>query len=142
VTLAILPRAGKRSYPPRVSAATKPFWDALAEGRFTTTRCKSCERSSFPPKPFCPHCWARDVGWIELAAVGSIYSQTVVHASPAVFAHEAPYRLCIVDLDDGIRIATRLIEAGDGVPIGTRVSLVVLAHDDGPLFAARPMEKR
>ncbi|HYM32671.1 MAG TPA: Zn-ribbon domain-containing OB-fold protein [Candidatus Cybelea sp.] len=139
MTLPVLRREGRRPLPPRVTVATRPFWDGLLAGEFRTTRCASCGKASFPPKPFCPHCWSREVVWIDLKPFGTIYSQTVVHASPAVFAHEAPYRLCIIDLDEGLRIATRLIEAGDGVPIGARVELVALAYDDGPLFAARPI---
>jgi hypothetical protein len=52
---------------------------------------------------------------------------------------EAPYRVGIVDLDDGVRIATRLlgVEQEDGFAVGERAEIVVLAYDDGVLFAAR-----
>ena len=139
MTLPVVRCSGRRPYPPRATAFTRQFWDALAAARFTTSRCGTCGRASFPPKPFCPHCWSRDVQWFELEGRGIIYSQTVVHASPEVFAAEAPYRLCLVDLTENIRIATRLVEAGAGVPIGSPVELVLLKYEDGPLFAARPL---
>lgn len=137
MTLAIETIAAKRLYPPRQSAFTQAFWRALGEGRFVTTRCASCGRLSFPPKPFCPHCWHERVEWAPLSPAGTVYSSTVIHAAPAVFRHEIPYRVGIVDLDDGVRIATRLLGVKDGFGVGKRAEIVVLQHEDGPLFAAR-----
>lgn len=138
MSMPILPRPGRRAYPPRRSKVSAAFWDNLADGRFTATQCDSCDKLTFPPRAFCAHCWSSRVALAELATRGRIYSQTMVHIAPATFAHEAPYRLCIVDLDVGIRLATRLISDA-AVPIDSVVELVVLRYEDGPLFAARPV---
>lgn len=129
-----------RSYPPRVSQATRPFWRALSEGRWITTRCDSCGKQTFPPKAVCPHCWSASVAWADLGATGTVYSWTRIHAAPMAFVGEAPYSVCIVDLDCGIRLACRLIDA-EGVPphIGMPVRMVRLQYTDGDLFAARPV---
>lgn len=137
--LAIVPMAGVRPFAPRVSEFTRTFWSGLLEGNFLTTRCQACARKTFPPKPFCPHCWHREVSWVPLSPGGTIYSSTVMHAVPAIFRHEAPYRVGIVDLDDGVRIATRLLGIESGFGVGRRVEIVVLAYDDGPLFVARTL---
>ena len=137
MTLAVVRVDGRRPYPPRVSAFTQTFWSGLAEGRFLGTSCDACAKSSFPPKPFCPHCWSDRIEWIELAPRGTVYSSTVMHAVPTYFRHEAPYRVGIVDLDDGIRIATRVLGVEEGFGVGARAEIVVLAYEDGPLFAAR-----
>lgn len=129
---------GKRPYPPRITEFTRIFWEGLTEGRFLATRCGTCARYSFPPKPFCPHCWGRRVAWMPLVPRGTVYSSTVIHAAPQVFAQEAPYRVAIIDLVDGVRIATRLIGAND-FAIGRTVEIVMLQYDDGPLFAVRPV---
>lgn len=138
MSLDVIRMTGARPYPPRVSEFTRRFWEELRTGRFLSTRCKSCSRYSFPPKPFCPHCWAREVDWTPLSTRGIVYSSTVVHAAPEVFMHETPYRVAIVDLLDGVRVATRLVESTD-FAIGREVDIVVLEYDDGPLFAARPI---
>lgn len=135
MTLPIVAVNHARAYPPRVTAFTRPFWSALEEGRFITVRCASCERFAFPPKPVCPHCWADTMMWEQLAAHGTLYAKTSVHAAPAVFAAFAPYPVGIVDLDDDVRIALALADPQPA--IGDRIELVVLAHVDGPLFAAR-----
>ncbi|MBP6897453.1 MAG: Zn-ribbon domain-containing OB-fold protein [Gammaproteobacteria bacterium] len=135
-----LPVAEDRAYPPRASAFTSTFWQALREGRWTSTRCKSCARQTFPPKPVCPHCWSTDVEWSPLGRTGTLYSWTRIHAAPAVFAPEAPYACGIVDLDDGLRLACRLVEDPQRpLAIGQTVEMVVLQYWDGPLFAARPL---
>ena len=136
MTLPVLEMAGTRPYPPRVSEFTQTFWNSLLEGKFLATRCPACARKTFPPKPFCPHCWREAPEWVPLSPRGTVYSSTVMHAVPALFRHEAPYRVGIVDLDDGLRIATRLLGIGEGFGVGARVEIVVLAYQDGPLFAA------
>lgn len=139
MTLAIVQVSRPRTYPPRVTEHTRTFWQALERGVFQTNRCFACGKLTFPPKPFCPHCWSRDVGWVELSGKGRLYAETVVHAAPAVFASEAPYRVGIVDLDEGLRLATRIVRGDVSPRLDGRVELIVQQFADGPLFAARPV---
>jgi uncharacterized OB-fold protein len=134
MTLAFVDVPAVRPWPPRISAFSKPFWDALAEGRLITTRGRSSGRLTFPPKPFCPYDWGREVEWVGLSGRGKLYAQTVIHAVPAAFAREAPIRNGIVDLDEGLRVAARIL----GEPaLDAIVECVVLRYTDGPLFAFR-----
>jgi len=128
-----------RAYPPRVTAFTQRFWDSIAEGRLETTICDDCEKLTFPPKTFCPHCWSTKTRWTSLSGRGRLYSQTMIHAAPAIFRDEAPYRVGIVDLDEGLRIATRVLsETAPALDIP--VQIVTLLYTDGPLFAGRPCD--
>lgn len=137
--LSCVPAAGRRAYPPRVSAFTQIFWEGLAQGRWQTTCCEACGRQTFPPRPICPHCWSDKVRWSPLSARGTLYSWTRIHAAPAVFAREAPYAVGIVDLDTGVRLACRLLDDPDANwKPGIAVEMAVLQYEDGPLFAARP----
>ena len=134
MSLPFLDVASARPWPPRISAFTRPFWDALSEGRLMTTRGRTSGRLTFPPKPFCPHNWEREVEWVELSGRGKLYAQTVIHATPAAFQAEAPIRNGIVDLEEGLRVAARIL----GEPaLDTSVACVVLRYTDGPLFAFR-----
>lgn len=136
MSLAMIDMQGDRPLAPRVTQFTARFWGALAEGRFLATCCKACDRASFPPQAHCPVCLGRDIEWVELSGRGRLYSATRVHAGPARFAAELPYSVGIVDLDDGVRLVTRLL--GDGGPehLDQPVQLVVTRYRDGPLFAA------
>lgn len=131
----IIPIKHDRRYPPRVTAFTSPFWQALNEGRFQVTRCTSCARRSFPPKPICPHCWNDRVDWEEIATRGTLYSWTRVHAGPAIFDADLPYAIGVVDLDVGVRLATPLIGNAEW-QCEMPLELVACRFTDGPFFAA------
>ncbi|MFA7432100.1 MAG: Zn-ribbon domain-containing OB-fold protein [Gemmobacter sp.] len=136
MTMTVVGAVGKRAYPPRRSAFTATFWSALAEGRFQTTRCTKCAKPSFPPKPICPHCWSDETEWVVLTGRGRLYSRTTVHAGPAAFQHELPYQVGIVDLDEGLRIATRILGEAE---LDQPVEIVVLRYEDGDIYAAQPV---
>lgn len=126
-----------RPFPPRVSSFTRPFWDALAQGRLVTTRCAACGSLGFPPRNVCRACWGRDLRWVPLSPTGTLYSYTRVHVAPEAFRQDGAYAIGLVDLDDGVRLMCRLL--GDPTPadLDQRVEMVVLSYSDGPLFAAR-----
>lgn len=140
MTLEMIPVARERAYPPRVSAFTKPFWEGLAKGTWQSTCCDACGKFTFPPKPVCPHCWSDKMAWKPLTSKGTLYAWSRIHSAPTVFIDEAPYAVCVVDLDIGLRIATRLVEGvgGSDFQCGTPVELVVLQYRDGPLLGSRP----
>ena len=137
MTLAIIQVGRTRPWPPRITEATRPFWDALACGRMTTTRCEHCARHTFPPKPICPHCWSSRLAWTDLGGRGILYSRTVIHAPPKVFEGAGPLHVGIVDLDEGVRICCGLLEDDTPIPLDSRVELITLLYTDGPLFSAR-----
>jgi uncharacterized OB-fold protein len=140
MTLESIPVARTRAYPPRVSAFTQPFWEGLRAGKWQSTCCEACGKSTFPPKPVCPHCWSDRMAWKDLAARGTLYSWTRIHSAPKVFVDEAPYAVCVVDLENGLRIATRLVDLpGKEFQCGMPVELVVLQYEDGPLLGSRPL---
>lgn len=122
-------------YPPRISDFTRPFWEGLADGRLLTTRSRSTGRLTFPPKPISPVDWADDMEWTELTPTGVLYSHTTIHAAPQIFVRELPYSVCIVDLDDGLRIVTRYL--GETPAIGQRVRVVAVRYTDAMSFAVR-----
>jgi uncharacterized OB-fold protein len=135
--LKIVAMPGDRPLAPRVTRFTAKFWQALGEGRFLATRCGDCGRVSFPPKAHCPACLARDVHWLELSGRGRLYTASRIHVGPGRFAEELPYTVAVVDLDEGVRLVTRLLDAPDVLPLDERIQLVVTNYADGPLFAAQ-----
>lgn len=124
-------------YPPRMTAVTRPFFDALRDERLATTRCRPGGHLTFPPKFVCPRCWSREVEWVDLAGTGLLRSLTEVWAAPTPFQHEAPYLLGIVDLDEGIRLLTRVAGCFDDHKHDEPVELVVREAQPVPLFAFR-----
>ena len=136
MTLPIIDMPGERPIAPRVNRFTSIFWDALSLGDMLATRCRACDRATFPPKRHCPSCGERDMRWFELSGKGVIYSQTVVHAAPTQFAAQTPYCLAIIDLEEGVRLVTRLLGDTARLSDGENAELVVTRYRDGCLFAA------
>jgi uncharacterized protein len=122
------------AYPPRVTEFTKPFWEGLDVGVLRTTRCDECGHTTFPPKPVCPHCWSKNVQWLDLGGRGVLYSYTEVSAAPATFVGEAPYVLCLVDLDEGVRCLSRVLAPWEDLRPGLRVRLAVRDTEPVRLF--------
>ena len=139
--LPVVTRDYPHPYPPRITEFTKTFWDGLAAGQFFTTRGTRSGRYTFPPKPISPHDWNEPVEWVELSGRGKLYSYTTMHATPTAFRFEAPYRVCIVDLDEDIRLVTRLLDMGS-VPLDHAIELVAIRYTDRVSYAARLLGRR
>jgi uncharacterized protein len=134
-------RDGRAPYPPRISEATRPFWEALRDGRLTTTRCQDCGDTTFPPKAVCPNCFSERLSWQPLSGRGTLYSYSTVWAGPKVFEEELPYTVCVVDLDEGLRVGSRLIlDNGIEPMVGQRVTPVWVHYTDVTLFCFEPEE--
>jgi len=109
---------------PAVDPGTAPYWNALNEGRLLLKSCRACGKPHFYPREICPHCRSADLEWVAARGTGEIYSFTVAHrpAGPA-FAQDAPYVIAIVELSEGPRMMTWILNAPEAVAIGSKVRL-------------------
>jgi len=98
---------------PRITAANRPFWEALRQRRFITTRCGKCAAISFPPRLLCPACGSDEREWVELSGRGEIYAWTRNRIVPRGYIQEAPYLTAMVDLEEGPRLLTRIENAAN-----------------------------
>lgn len=107
------------------------FYEALRDGRLTTTSCQACNTTSWPPRLTCPACWSREITWVNLPTVGTIMSYTVqVAGVPRGFT--APLIFAIVRVGP-VKFATRLVETDTArVSIGAPVELAPTAVDPPP----------
>lgn len=111
-----------------------PFWEAAAEGRLAVQYCADCDTYVYPPRSACPECF-EDLQWKDADGTGTLYSYTVIHhpdPSDAVSEDEVPVIGCIVELDEGVRIASRLVNcAPDDPEIGEDVAVTFVETPDG-----------
>jgi uncharacterized protein len=108
---------------------TEPFWAACRQHRLLIQRCRDCGAHQFYPRPFCLACESMAVEWVEARGGGTIYSMTTIRV-PVTPELPPPYRVAIVELDEGPRLLTN-IEGGDAA-IGDRVRLGWRARDPMP----------
>jgi hypothetical protein len=96
---------------PRITADARPFFAALREKRFITTRCAKCAVVSFPPRLICPACGSDGREWVELSGQGVIYAFTRNRIVARGYIAEAPYLTAMIDLAEGPRLLARLENA-------------------------------
>jgi hypothetical protein len=104
---------------------TGPFWAATAEHRLTYQVCRDCGGVVFYPRGHCTHCVGTDLEWRESAGLGTLYTYSVVrdNRQPGL-AELVPYAVALVDLDEGFRLLTRLVDVEmDQIRIGARVQV-------------------
>ena len=110
-----------------MSPSTEPFWRAAAEHRLVVPRCTTCGTFRFPPTPFCFHCRAQEVEWIDHDGAGEIYSFTVIrHAVIPQVAEALPFVAAVVELPGtgGCRVVGNVVDCEPAaVRIGHAVTL-------------------
>lgn len=86
------------------------FWEGTKNGKLLIQHCKNCDSNIFYPRKFCPECWSENLDWIEATGKATIYSYSTAYdmVEPR-FWEDLPYTLAYVDLDEGVRMATRII---------------------------------
>jgi uncharacterized OB-fold protein len=105
-----------------------PFYEALKEGRLTTTSCPACEKVVWPPRQTCPACWSDKVEWVDLPTTGSIISYTVQEAGFPI-GYTGPLIFALVKVGP-VKFATRLVDTDrsdvrKGAPVELAVTEVV-----------------
>ena len=116
---------------PSPDAETEPYWQAAREHRLLIKRCGACGRAHHYPRPFCPHCWSEDVAWEEASGPGTLYTYSIVRRNDLPpFGERVPYVVAIVDLAEGVRMMTNLVEC-DEAAVAIGMPLTVTWQDDG-----------
>ncbi len=101
---------------------SRPYWEGLRQGELRIQRCDACGRAVFYPRALCPHCHAATLSWIVASGRGTLYSYTVVHQAFGPFAAVTPFFVAIVELEEGVRMMTRIIDAPrERIAIGAAV---------------------
>lgn len=129
---------------PAPDPVTKPFWDGLKARELKIQQCTACEGAIFYPRVMCPSCGSRSLRWITASGRGTLYAFTIAHRGvPATFKASAPYVVAMIELEEGARLMTNLVEVEptlEAVKIGMPVEVVFEdATDTTTLAKFRPL---
>ena len=128
-------------YPLENSSQTRlsAFFEALRQGRFTTTRCRKDGKILWPPRTVCPLCHTADLEWVDLPREGTVYAFSALLAgAPLGMEGDLPIVVGLVDLAGSpLRLFGRIV----GVDwrecrIGLRVTVEPTSLADGRTFYA------
>ncbi len=117
---------------PMPSDVSRPFWEGLRSREVRLQRCRACDRFVFYPRSLCPFCLSEDLEWAGVSGRAKVYSYTVVRrAMNPAFQADVPYVFAIVELEEGPRLATNVVNCR---PEDVRVDMPVKAsyHDITP----------
>ena len=110
---------------PEPTPLSQPYWDALKDGRLTFQRCRKCNHAWLPPRAECPQCLAAEWDWTEASGKGRVISWVIYHhAYHEVFKQRLPYNVTLVELDEGPRLITNIVNP-EGIAAERPVTLKI-----------------
>lgn len=102
------------------------YQKALDAGRFQIQHCGSCGRHVFYPRESCPHCGNPSLAWVEPKGEGTVYAVTTVRRKSDA---GGDYNVSLIDLDEDVRMMSRVEGAPETVCIGQRVRARVVVKE-------------
>ena len=111
-----------RIQPPETEVS-RPFWEGCIAGELRLQYCRSCARYQFYPRIICSHCGAGEPEWRAVSGAGHIASFSVVRRGISR-AYPAPYVVALIDLDEGPRMMSSIVDASpELVTVGAAVDV-------------------
>jgi uncharacterized OB-fold protein len=109
----------------RPERAIAPQWRSTA-GKLLVQKCEECSEPFYYPRVVCPFCFSARVRWLECSGNGRIYSYSVLR-------RREPYAIAFVELDEGPRLMTNIVDCDfDAIRIGDPVAVVFRDLDGVP----------
>ena len=89
------------------------------------SRCDSCGALAFPTRQVCATCGSTALSRVRLGGKGRLYTFAIVRQAPKEFP--TPYVIGYVDLDEGVRVFTRVVTGSEkdlrlGMPMTLRAA--------------------
>jgi hypothetical protein len=119
------------------------FWEGTKQGKLLIQVCKDCKSKIFYPRKFCPECWSGNLDWIEASGKARINTFSTAYSMvEPKFMDELPYTIAYVDLEEGIRMMTRIVDCDPkDITFGMEVEVVFAQRGDFSLPYFRPVKK-
>ena len=111
---------------PDLTADTKGYWEAARNHQLALQRCLECKTFRHDPRPMCPECFSLDSEWAPVSGRGTVYSYAIVNQLlHPYWTDEVPYNVVLIELEEGIRIVSNLVDCpNESIEIGMPVSVV------------------
>jgi uncharacterized OB-fold protein len=111
---------------------TRPFWEAARRHELVMPRCTMCDQLFFYPREECPRCLSTALEWVPVSGRGRLHSFTIVYQpANAAFRDVAPYVYAVVQLDEGPRLVSNVVQC-DPETIRVDMPLVAVFDDVTP----------
>ncbi len=126
---------------PEPSEASAPFFEGAKVGKLRLQVCKACGTWLYPVATLCTECGSHDIGWQDASGHGVLYAHArLQRAYHPRHKDRLPLVLAQVDIEEGLRLMTNLIDVDPGeVKSGMAVKAAFETFEDGgvlPVFTA------
>jgi uncharacterized OB-fold protein len=100
---------------PLMQGLARQFYDWCGRGELRFQRCSACGAWRHVPREMCARCGSFDWSWGASAGKGRVFTWTVV-ARPMhpAFQHDVPYAVVVVEMDEGVRLASTVVDCTPG----------------------------
>jgi len=96
---------------PQIDDISRPYWEATKRHEMVLQRCQGCGNFRYPAGDICPRCLSDQLEWVKASGRGKVYTWTVFHRvyHPG-FTEDVPYAVVAVELEEGPRLLTNLVD--------------------------------
>ena len=111
---------------PLMEGTTKEFYEFCKQRELRFQRCEGCGKWRHVPRPMCSACGSSRWKWAKSSGRGKVFTWTVVRRPmiPA-FAGDAPYAPVVVELEEGVRMVSWIVDCDpDDIEMGMPVEVV------------------
>lgn len=111
---------------PVIQPHSEAFWKGTKQKKLLIQHCCDCDSYIFYPRKNCPECWSSNLDWRESSGKAKVFSYSVTYEGvESMFQEELPIILAWVDLPEGVRLNTNILDCDpDDVKFGMDVEVV------------------
>jgi uncharacterized OB-fold protein len=111
---------------PHLDEENRPWWEALKRHELYVQKCRACGDLRYYPRAQCTSCLSPQTEWVRCSGRGKVYTFTATYQNQAPgFRETLPYIMAYVELDEGLKMLTNLVECRpEEVKIGMPVEVV------------------
>lgn len=99
---------------PQADDESREFYAGARRHELMLMRCRSCGAWRLPSRPRCPDCWSTDTEWVKASGRAKLYSYGIMHQQVPGFEDRVPYLYAIVELEEGPRIVSDIVDVPPG----------------------------
>ena len=126
---------------PQPTPTEQPFFDACVRHELVLQHCEACAHVLFYPRTHCDACQSDQLLWQPASGDGTIASYTIVRRGVSA-DFEAPYVIALIDLAEGPRMMSQIIDVEpEALAVGLAVSVDFAAWSEDitlPVFRLHP----
>jgi len=96
---------------PKPARWSQAFWEGAKQRRLLLKRCRDCGTIDHPPYLYCTECQSDNSEWVEASGKAILYAFAInEYGVPFAFMPDLPYVTALIDLPEGPRMLSNIVE--------------------------------